>query len=309
MFDCVVTGHTVHVAMMLLVACLSLSHLSTALQDSNGAFGLTSAGPSPRPQLVYEQSSNKATKVASGANHVVILTEQQDLYTFGTAEQGQLGRVSEHFSVRGGRKGIKLLLTPAAVRFKKIRGSETKFCDVFCGSYNTFAVTKDQKTVYAFGLNNYGQLGVGDIAIRYAPQQFKFIPQVDSLSQAISNGQFKISGDQHHTVMTIGGKVYVMGRSEYGRLGLGENATDKVLPTEVPNISSVHTVATGSSTSFAITNNGQLYSWGMGDTLQLGNGEETDVWAPQIVTGKKLEHKKVLSVSAGGQHTAIIVTP
>jgi len=258
---------------------------------------------------VYKQLSNKAIKVASGANHVVILTEQHDLYTFGTAEQGQLGRVSEHFSVRGGRKGIKLLLTPAAVRFKKIRGSETKFCDVFCGSYNTFAVTKDHKTVYAFGLNNYGQLGVGDTAIRYAPQQFKFIPQVDSLSQAISNGQFKISGDQHHTVMTIGGRVYVMGRSEYGRLGLGENATDKVLPTEVPNISSVHTVATGSSTSFAITSNGQLYSWGMGDTLQLGNGEETDVWVPQIVTGKKLESKKVLSVSAGGQHTAIIVAP
>ena len=250
--------------------------------------------------------SNKAVKIASGANHVVILTAKHELYTFGSGEQGQLGRISEHFSVRGGRKGIKLLLTPTMVRFRKMRGNaETKFCDIFCGSFNTFAVTTDRKTIYAFGLNNFGQLGVGDNVNHFAPQTFKFIPQQNLLSET---SQLKISGDQHHTLMCLGGRVYVMGRSEYGRLGLGENPTDKILPTEVPDFGSVHTVATGSSCSFAVTDEGKLYSWGMGDSLQLGNGEEKDIWSPEVVTGKKLENKKVLSVSAGGQHTALLVT-
>lgn len=236
----------------------------------------------------------------------MILTAKQELYTFGCGEQGQLGRISEHFSVRGGRKGIKLLLTPTIIRFKRMRGNvEIKFCDIFCGSFNTFAVTSDHKTIYAFGLNNFGQLGVGDTINHFAPQQIKFIPQQNLMSES---DQLKISGDQHHTLICLGGRVYVMGRSEYGRLGLGENATDKVLPAAVPDFGRVHSVSTGSSCSFAITDEGKLYSWGMGDTLQLGNGEEKDVWSPEVVTGKKLENKKVLSVSAGGQHTALLVT-
>ena len=244
--------------------------------------------------------------MASGANHVVILTAKRELYTFGSGEQGQLGRISEHFSVRGGRKGIKLLLTPTLVRFKRTRGNgEVKFCDIFCGSFNTFAVTSDHKGVYAFGLNNFGQLGVGDDVNHFTPQLFKFIPQQNFLNETT---QLKISGDQHHTLMCLGGRVYVMGRSEYGRLGLGEDATDKLLPTEVPDFGKVHSIATGSSCSFAVTDEGKLYSWGMGDSLQLGNGEEKDVWTPELVTGKKLENKQVLCVSAGGQHTALLVT-
>lgn len=191
------------------------------------------------------------------------------------------------------------------VRFKKTRGNEVKFCDIFCGSFNTFAVTVNNKAIYAFGLNNYGQLGIGDDINHFAPQPFKFIPQQTLLNEVT---QISISGDQHHTVMCLGGRVYVMGRSEYGRLGLGENTADKLLPTEVPDFGKVHTVATGTSCSFAVTDEGKLYSWGMGDTLQLGNGEEKDVQSPELVTGKKLEDKKVLSVSAGGQHTALLVT-
>lgn len=37
---------------------------------------------------------------------MVIVTLDGNLYTSGTAEQGQLGRVPEHFSNRGGRKGL-----------------------------------------------------------------------------------------------------------------------------------------------------------------------------------------------------------
>ena len=41
-----------------------------------------------------------------GNDHVVLLTLDGNLYTSGSAEQGQLGRVPEHFSNRGGRKGL-----------------------------------------------------------------------------------------------------------------------------------------------------------------------------------------------------------
>lgn len=42
------------------------------------------------------------------------MTLDGNLYSLGTAEQGQLGRVPEHFSNRGGRKGLGKQQKPKA---------------------------------------------------------------------------------------------------------------------------------------------------------------------------------------------------
>jgi len=41
---------------------------------------------------------------------LVMLTVNGELYTSGCGEQGQLGRVAEHFANRGGRKGLSMYL-------------------------------------------------------------------------------------------------------------------------------------------------------------------------------------------------------
>ena len=76
------------------------------LQDANGKIGLTAAGKT-EPKPVQVMSDHVIMKVASGGDHLVALTEQGDVYTVGCAEQGQLGRVAECFSHRGGRKGMR----------------------------------------------------------------------------------------------------------------------------------------------------------------------------------------------------------
>lgn len=74
----------------------------------------------------------------------------------------------------------------------------------------------------------------------------------------------------------------------------------------------VATVATGGSSSFAITESGRLYSWGFGTNGQLGSGEDEDIVIPTLVKGKRLVPKdgtppaRVLQVDAGGQHTVIL---
>lgn len=47
---------------------------------------------------------------AKGNDHLVMLTVTGELYTSGCGEQGQLGRVAEHFANRGGRKGLSMYL-------------------------------------------------------------------------------------------------------------------------------------------------------------------------------------------------------
>lgn len=44
--------------------------------------------------------------LATGNDHLVMLTNDGDLYTLGCGEQGQLGRVPELFANRGGRQGL-----------------------------------------------------------------------------------------------------------------------------------------------------------------------------------------------------------
>lgn len=48
----------------------------------------------------------QVVKIQSGNNHLVCLTKDGEIFTCGCAEQGQLGRVAEYFSNRGGRKGL-----------------------------------------------------------------------------------------------------------------------------------------------------------------------------------------------------------
>ena len=214
---------------------------------------------SPSPELVYSSNYNKAVKIVSGNDHVVILTEQGDVYTFGTGEQGQLGRVPECFSTRGGRKGISLLLHPQIVRFRKLRGfPKPKFSDVYCGSYHTFALTEDQG-VYAWGLNNYGQLGTGDTNMtNFQPVR---LPSdwIKDDTEHRQNKRMKlgIAGGQHHTLVCQNGGVYVVGRKEYGRLGLGENCVEPEEFQKVPDMENVSSVTAGSACSFAVTETGE----------------------------------------------------
>ena len=229
------------------------------------------------------------------------------MYTFGCAEQGQLGRVPECFSSRGGRKGVSLILQPDVVRYRLKKGVlKPKFSDIFCGPYHTFAVTLEG-VIFAWGLNNYGQLGAGDLQNRYQPEQLQKHWTKGEGGGLCSNEIFSIAGGQHHSVFAVGGKVYVCGRREYGRLGLGPESKEPNVPTEIPGVWGVTRVGVGGSCSFAVTESGQLLSWGMGTNLQLGTGTEEDVWNPTAVVGKKLENRLVASVSSGGQHTAILV--
>jgi len=158
-------------------------------------------------------------------------------------------------------------------------------------------------------LNNYGQLGTGDVENGYLPIK------VDSLSELITDidkNQVEIANGQHHTLfLNNSGKVYSLGRAEYGRLGIGEGAKESSTPVHVTSLDTevIANIACGEVVSFAVSEQGDVYAWGMGNCLQLGTGEEDDVYVPTKVQGKSLQSDlhKVLGVSAGGQHSALLV--
>lgn len=265
-------------------------------RDSSGPIGLVENGKLEKtPVRVLE--GIEITKICSGSDHLVMLGREGQVWTMGNAEQGQLGRVGEMFAHRGGRRGMKCLLQPEQVR---VRTKFGVFKDVWAGSYNTVARTGSGEIV-VMGLNNYTQ-----VAIPLEKGLTFFMPEVSKElgKKALS----VVAMGQHHALcLEDGGAVYSLGRQEYGRLGLGEGGTDATVPTLLPQVQDCVEVACGTAVSYAVTADGDCYSWGMGTNGQLGTGDDEDKFEPVKMGGKQLQGKKVICVSSGGQHTILVV--
>ncbi|KAH3761042.1 ADPribosylation factor subfamily protein [Pelomyxa schiedti] len=127
-----------------------------------GQLGLGELTASSVPVSVdfFPSQGLKVTQVACGDNHTAIITETGALYTFGDNKSGQLGtgdnspRNSPTLVVFG-------LSTTAAVRQVAAGGAY--------GQGHTIALLADTGSMYSWGANNYGQLGLGDLNNRNTP--------------------------------------------------------------------------------------------------------------------------------------------
>ncbi|KAF8969505.1 regulator of chromosome condensation 1/beta-lactamase-inhibitor protein II [Flammula alnicola] len=247
----------------------------------------------------------KVSSIASGGNHILVLTTHGHIYTWGAGEQAQLGRkVMERRKIHG------------TVPEKVTLGTRArKATTVGAGSFHSFAVD-DHGDVWGWGLNSMGQTGTGWASSEDSVVQ---LPQkVQGLSKAELGDDVvvQIDGGNHHTLfLTQSGKVYACGRSSAGQLGLAEDHPafqDQVDPDFVaepalvafpdPN-DPVIQISCGVHNNAAVTRGGALYSWGQGVQGELGLGEEEEVRTPRVVVRKDGGAWFAAAVSCGGQHT------
>lgn len=266
-----------------------------SLKDAHGSMGLTTEGNKKLPVQVVPEVI--AADIASGNDHLVILTRNGSVYTIGCAEQGQLGRITSRTLTGESRRGKKSLLTPGLVPLKAGKFIAT---EIWTTPFCTFLRERNTERIYGFGLNNYNQLGVAK-----SGKEFEHFPVMSSFTNVKS-----ITGGLHHTiVLTNDNKVHAIGRKDYGRLGLGDVSADVEKLTLINSLSKhdIVDVACGESNSFAITKNGQVYVWGMGTNSQLGTGDDDDVPEPKLLVSTQLKDKNILSVNSGGQHSLFTV--
>ncbi|EDW74785.1 uncharacterized protein Dwil_GK15861 [Drosophila willistoni] len=263
-----------------------------SFRNSHGNMGLTIDGNKRMPFNLLE--GFVCVSIASGVDHLVILTNKGKVYTVGCADHGQLGRISERSLLGEGRRGKRDLLQPNQVVIRKAKPIEA----IWTSNYCTFLRESVTHNIWAMGLNNYSQLGY-DKKVDRVLMPFK--TDLKHIRQ--------ISGGDHHTlVLDNNSRCYVIGRPEYGRLGLGN--VNKVASelTQIRTITSkvVH-IECGTCCSYAIDQDGKLYSWGLGTNHQLGVGDGEDALEPVWVNSKAILEKRVLLADAGGQHGIFLV--
>ncbi|VVC41867.1 Regulator of chromosome condensation 1/beta-lactamase-inhibitor protein II,Regulator of chromosome [Cinara cedri] len=254
-------------------------------RDKNGDMGFH---PNGDKQLKPRFIMGNAKKIASGINHLVILSKNK-VYTMGCGDEGQLGRICQRHSNRESRIGKQLLLNPQLLNLRK------KVEDIWA-NYDTTFLRSSDSTIYSFGLNAHGQLGVeNDDKCVYFPQ----------ISESLSRLKIKSisAGTQHVTLLDEQGAVYVLGDYKDGRLGM-DIAENQKVPKVLSSLPQIKLATCGSDNTFVITENNKLMAWGIG----FEEKDDSDViyYTPtDIDAANRLDQKVV--VQATSSDTAVFL--
>jgi alpha-tubulin suppressor-like RCC1 family protein len=148
---------------------------------------------------------------------------------------------------------------------------------VSAGDSRTCA-TRTGGTLWCWGNNDNGQLGIGSHTDQGLPRQ---------VTTPAPGGWTSVAPGYGHTcAIRTGGTLWCWGDNFYGELGTGSHAAPD-LPRQVttPAPDGWATVTAGSDHTCATRTGGVLWCWGYNEYGQLGIGSHTDQDRPRQVTG------------------------
>ena len=208
---------------------------------------------------------------------VYALMEDSSLYAWGYNSDGQLGVGDEE-----NRN------TPI-----KVTAINGKVMELIISNYISVYALMEDSSLYAWGNNESGKLGVGDEVNRNTPTKVNLPGKIKKLITS-SSASYAILED---------GSLYAWGYNYYGELGVGSNK-DKNTPTKVTAINgkimdliinSDRNYSTYKSI-FAIIKECSLYAWGYNKGGQLGIGSwEDNINSPTKVTDISGKVTKVMT--------------
>lgn len=183
--------------------------------------------------------------------HFVAVKEDNTLWSWGLNSQGELGlndRVNRSSPVQIGS------LT-----------TWEKSCSAVEGNQVSFAIKKDG-TLWAWGGNSYGVLGLNDTARRSSPVQVGALTTWDFVS---SCGSHTLAGKSDGTLWAWGRNTKgELGNNSFTSAGVGVSS-----PIQIGALTDWATVSAGQRCSFAIKTGGTLWAWGYQQFGRLGNNE------------------------------------
>ena len=238
--------------------------------NANGVLGLGNITYYSSPKQVGSLTNWASLASGGGSTYMLAIKTDGTLWSWGWNNQGQLGL--------GNNTNYS---SPKQV------GSLTTWKKVYAGyTYFTFAIKTDG-TLWSWGVNNLGQLGLGNITSYSSPMQVGLLTNWADISPTI-NGAIGLKTD---------GTLWAWGRNQYGQLGLG-NINNYSSPKQVGSLTNWSNIS-GNGFYYvcsAIKTDGTLWTWGYGPFGQLGLGNSTYYSSPKQVGS--LTNWKTLSTSS-----------
>jgi alpha-tubulin suppressor-like RCC1 family protein len=194
--------------------------------------------------------------VASGAAHCLALKSDGSLWAWGSNDYGELGG------------GTNQLHRSHPVRI----GHDNDWAKIFAGGMRSFAL-KSNGTLWAWGMNNKGQLGLGSTLDANVPAP---VGQDHDWATVAP-------GLVHTLALKSDGSLWAWGQNGNGMLGDGTaglksgaefDAANKSSPVRIGTSKDWQAISAGHNHSAGIKTDGSLWTWGGNFNGQLGNGTQ-----------------------------------
>ncbi|MDB5106241.1 MAG: repeat-containing protein [Fibrobacteres bacterium] len=213
-------------------------------------------------------------RFSAGASHVLSLLGDGTVKAWGLNTYGQVG---------DGTSGNSISV-PAAV------SGLSGVMAVAAGGAHSLALRSDGR-VWAWGSNSSYQLGITQVGQRANAMP---VPQLEDVT-GIS------AGSVHSLALKSDGTVWAWGASYEGQAGDGQPAGFRTAPVKVLGLANVAAIVSGYGHNLALKRDGTVWTWGLNDFGQLGDGNlvNSSRNTPQQVPGLT----GVISIGAGQRHS------
>ncbi|MCL9804079.1 T9SS type A sorting domain-containing protein [Flavobacterium amniphilum] len=218
------------------------------------------------------------TEVSPGGIHSIGLRDGGTLWSWGRNNSGQLGTGENNSTINKSPKQV---------------GTDGNWSRISAGNSHNLAIKTDG-TLWAWGRNSDGQIGIGSNASSFnTPQQIG----TDTDWAYIS------AGDEFSLALKTNGTLWAWGDNFFGQLG--DNSTDdRNAPVQIGTATNWVSISAGTQHSLAVKTNGELWAWGTNNTSRFGTNTPATSYAPMQI-GTDTDWSKVL---AGRDHGVGIKT-
>lgn len=265
-----------------------------------GVPGADAIGDDEHPQdAPAVEIGARAVDLVAGYEHTCALTEDSEVVCWGEGAYGRLGYSNE--AVVGDDE------SPASVGSVDLSGDVTY--KVAAGWRHTCALGS-AGTLRCWGLNNKGQLGLGNTANIGDDETPSSVDPIDvggSVSHATGGGAMTCA-------VLDGGVARCWGSGFGGALGSAsmEDLGDDESPLSIAPLSvggSVVQLSAGEFHACVVLEGGAVRCWGVGSAGRLGYGDEEDIGDDELPgsVGPVDVGAKAIAVSAGTWHTCAVL--
>jgi regulator of chromosome condensation len=298
-------------------------------EGANGELGLGATRKAidvKRPRYNELLSKHEIVRVATGGMHVLALTKDNRILSWGVNDSGALGRDTSDAKVKtrdvdaddsdsdsedetGGL--IDLEATPIAISDKHFPPNTT-FVDIAAGDSCSFALTTEG-AVYGWGTFRKNE---GIMGFRTKDDVAYFPVYIEGMAKATQIA----CGTNHVFALTTDGFVYAWGNGQQNQLGrrlTERNLAEGLVPSKVGFRDLSHkkvshkmvSIASGDYHGFAIAEDGHVWGWGVNNFCETGifdhvGDEDALILTPRIVDS--LVGKQVATIAAGSHHNIAV---